>query len=339
LQDYLECLSQIDLSPWIARATSNRPDSCVVIGESREGRPLHVYSFGEGESNVSVIAGCHADEPVGPITARLLSQAITTIAPNLLDACTFHVIPDMNPDGADRNRGWFERFPDIHAYVNGTVREKPGDDIEFGFGEGEGQRPECAAMMACLAPFAPFVAHFSLHGMGFAEGAWFLLCREWLGRLEPIMDTLTCFCADLDVPLHDIDRHGEKGFSRIRAGFCTTPRSEAMRDHFLGLGDPDMAARFRPNSMEHIMSLGGDPVCAVSELPMFQIGLRNDSIERPSATVFREELDALRASGGGAADFDALFDRYRITPMPIELQVRLQLAFILTVIRDRLGTL
>ena len=131
MADYLERLLSADLSPWIECADTALPQAPTVIGESREGRPLHAYSFGKGSSNVSVIAGCHADEPVGPITARLLAHAIDAFSPDLLDACTFHVITDMNPDGARRNRGWFERFPDIHAYVNGTVRERPGDDVEL----------------------------------------------------------------------------------------------------------------------------------------------------------------------------------------------------------------
>src|SRR5690606_32792350 len=161
----------------------------------------------------------------------------------------------MNPDGADVNRAWFADPLDLQAYVATVCRELPGDDIEFGFGEDESIRPENGAAMAFLRPHAPFAAHFSLHGLAVATGAWCLINREWQGRATPFMDAFSAFCAAVSYPQHDEMRSGEKGFQRIAPGFCTTPRADAMRAFFEAQGDHDTAQRFHPNSMEWLMSL------------------------------------------------------------------------------------
>jgi hypothetical protein len=306
------------------------------IGLSREGQPLYGIKFGTGSQHISVIAGCHADEPAGRITARSLLHRLTEHFPDLLDEFTFYVIPDMNPDGAARNQCWFTDPPKVEAYLQGAVRELPGDDVEFGFGNDPDARPECQAAMAFLKEAAPFAAHFSLHSMGFAEGAWFLICREWAERISPLMDRLTAFCSAQHWPLYDIDRKGEKGFTRIRKGFCTTPGSDAMRDFFLAQDDPAMAALFRPNSMEFIRSLGGDPICAVSELPEFRVGRSNNNLERPSTTIVYESLKAWRARQKPPEDpaMATLAQDYQIQPVPFHEQTQLQYALILGILED-----
>ena len=150
------------------------------IGESRNGQPLFGYVAGSGPRLVSITAGCHADEPVGPMTAQALPRLLRVHAPHLLEAFTFRVAPQMNPDGADLNRAWFSTCPDFQAYLAHTVRELPGDDVEFGFSEGPEARPECRAAIPFLWHHGPVVAHFSLHGMAWAEGMWFLINAPWM---------------------------------------------------------------------------------------------------------------------------------------------------------------
>ena len=50
----------------------------MVIGQSREGRPIHGLRFGSGTRRVSLLAGCHADEPVGPLFLRHLAGYLAT---------------------------------------------------------------------------------------------------------------------------------------------------------------------------------------------------------------------------------------------------------------------
>lgn len=301
------------------------------IGRSREDRIMYGLCFGSGPAHISIIAGCHADEPVGPMTAQYLALLVAEHFPQFMETCTFHVVPQMNPDGANRNRPWFSDPLDLESYLASAWREVPGDDIEFGFGNDDKTRPESLAAQSFLRQAAPYRAHFSLHGMGFAEGAWCLLIPEWRERATPYMDALTRLYEMTGVPLHDVDRHGEKGFSRIREGFSTTPNSIAMKEFFLAKDDPEMAGRFQPSSMEWVQSLGGDPLCIVSELPLFLVGKRSESLEEPISKPLREELAAVRAriSRGVPAETNETARRYELHPMPLETQVRVQVGMIL----------
>lgn len=303
------------------------------IGTSREGQPLFGLTCGNGLINVSVIAGSHADEPAGPMTAQILPLALAQLAPDLLDRCTFRIVPQMNPDGADRNRAWFADPPDFATYLRHAVREQPGDDIEFSFADTPEARSECRAALAWLAPHAPYAAHFSLHGMGYAEGAWFLLCREWAARSGSLMDTLESLCQRIEFPLHEIDRKGDKGFTRLRQGFSTTPTAVAMREFFLAQQDPRMAARFLPSSMEAIAALGGDPLCMVSEMPLFLITKGDSTLEDPVYWRFRDALAAARAKGS----IPELMHTFGIEPVPFSTQMRVQLGIVIAGVRQALA--
>lgn len=301
-----------------------------LLGHSRDQLELYGLRFGEGRQHVALIAGCHADEPVGPVTAQIVSRVLKNHFPEILDQFRFHVVPQMNPDGAERNRPWFAQPPNLGQYLEHVVRELPGDDLEFGFGHGVGVRPECQAAQDFLGKHGPYVAHFSLHGMAFAEGAWCLIDKEWADRSVPYMDAFSELCRSLAFPLHDIDRNGEKGFFRIREGFCTCPTAEAMKGHFLLKNDKATARKFMPSSMEYVQSLGGDPVCIVSEVPLFLMGSRSPNLQEPLSQGLKDDLSSLRFSGPKANQeaVQEVVERYGLTATPLELQVRLQVAMI-----------
>ncbi|MBX3178082.1 MAG: peptidase M14 [Candidatus Hydrogenedentes bacterium] len=303
------------------------------IGESRDGEPLFGYTAGHGPETVTLTAGCHADEPVGPMTAQALPWLLQEYAPDLLEKYTFRVVPQMNPDGARRNRIWFADPPDFETYVRDAVREAPGDDIEFGFAGDDGARPECRAAMPFLWGAGPVAAHFSLHGMAWAEGAWFLLNPPWAGRAAGLMDALAALCGMRSLPLMEIDRGGEKGFSRVRTGFSTTPNSVAMRAFFLERNDPETAAKFRPSSMEAAMAAGGDPLCMVSELPMFLLDVPA-SLSDPVLYRFKADLDAARSAGAPDA-LRRVAESYRLRPLPLGEQIAMQFAMIVLALDAR----
>ena len=246
------------------------------IGRSRDGRPIFAYRIGDGPARVSLVGGCHADEPVGPrFLLRLARFLASPDGRALRDDATWFVIPHVNPDGAAVNTAWqrpaTDRY-DFVAYLRHRVRELPGDDVEFGFPRDEedaGARPENRAAWDFWRAHAPFDLHVSLHGMSVAAGPYFLVERSWWPRLGGMAAALSREVEDAGYTLHDVERHGEKGFHRLDRGFCSRPDSGAMRRHFLDLGDPDTAARFRPSSMEAVRALGGDPLTLVTEMPLF----------------------------------------------------------------------
>jgi hypothetical protein len=317
-------------------------DTGLELGRSREGRPVRGYRFGAGEGRISLIAGCHADEPTGPWLLRRLAAFLAGLPDDhpLVRGREWWVVPHANPDGEARNRPWQDQEAeafDLVRYLRHVVRELPGDDMEFGFPADASDlraRPENRAIHRWWSSEAgPFTLHGSLHGMGFAAGPWFLVDPAWVGRLGSLPAALTRQVDRMGYRLHDVERRGEKGFHRLGPGFATRPDSQAMREHFLERGDPATAGRFRPSSMEAVRSLGGDPFTLVSEMPLFLTpGVGRDlGPPDPVAEAWRERTEGWRhvlARGGDA-------DRVRreaadagLRAMPIRDQMRLQWAFV-----------
>lgn len=323
-----------------------------IIGHSRERRSIRAFDIGRGAIRVSLIGGCHADEPVGPSMLRLLTAFLGSLQPEhpLLADIQWLIVPHVNPDGARRNALWadheietldhdgeIDRAYDPALYVRHVVRELPGDDMEFGFPRSpsdSGARPENQAVAKFLAAAGPLHLHGSFHGMGFAPGPWFLIEPAWIDRTSEMRRNLRQKVRALRYPLFDVDRRGDKGFRRIDEGFSTRPDSGAMRDHFLALADEETAAKFRPSSMEFARSLGGDPMTLVSEMPLF---LLPDSRDRPQSPVFKVGTEGMRqlhdqlrrlAAENSTDEARAEMDRLGIRAMPLRDQMRLQLAFL-----------
>ena len=305
------------------------------IGSSREGRPLHGLRIGSGPLRISIVAGAHADEPGGPLGALTLARWLVDPAQaDLLDRTSWTICPNVNPDGTERNKGWLREVPRLEDYVRHAARELPGDDVEFNYPSAEPlarePRPENHAVADFLRETGPVHLHASLHGMAFAFGAWWLIEKGWVDRTGPLRRQLRRLFEDAGWGLHDMDRRGEKGFHRIEEGFCTTPSATAMREHFLSQGDPGTAQLFLPSSMEFARSLGGDPLCMVSELPIFRIARQG-----PDATAdwesFRTESRAARErliEGSDDSLLRQLAARWRPVPVPLSLHARTLVAAI-----------
>ena len=314
------------------------------IGRSRADRPLYGLTIGTGSQLVSLTAGAHADEPAGPMAVCRLVAWLSgndETAAHLRQTFTFRLCPQVNPDGAQANSPWFAPVPDPARYLRHVRRELPGDDIEFGYPR-DGRpalRPENDAVAQFLArPGQPYAFHASLHSMGFADGAWFLIGQSSVERTTALRQRLAEHAAAQGFGLHDIQRNGEKGFQRIGRGFCTTPTGAAMRHHFNNAGDPATARLFHHSSMEYIQSLGGTPLVMVSEIPNFALGrswqpapVPVQAIDVPPPApgstryeIFRDALKTRLATG----DIDSalnLASEYGITPVPFDVHVNLQL--------------
>lgn len=333
------------------------PEVGVPIGTSREGRPVHAMRRGCGPLRVSLLAGCHADEPVGPRLLRHVCGWLRSLSEDdpALHAAEWWVVPHANPDGEARNRRWQRPSAavyDLGDYLTHVVREPPGDDVEFGFPRGpedEDARPENRAVHRWWRTGgAPFHLHASLHGMAFGAGPWFLIEPAWRDRSGWLRDRCRERVRALGYELHDVERLGEKGFLRLEPGFCTRPDSRAMRAHFLALGDPETAGRFRPSSMEAVRALGGDPLTLVSETPLFLtpgVGARLGPPD-PAAEAWRARMEAWRARLVEAADpketkaeVRAEAEAAGLRPMPVRDQMDLQWSLVAAgleqVIRER----
>ena len=322
--------TQADVRDRIRAACETNADVATYreLGESEGGRPLYGVVLGTGPRAVSLVAGNHADEPVGPETLRLFIleglRQRERLGP-LLEAFRFAIVPHTNPDGEARNQAWMEAWPDVQAYAREAVREEPGRDLEFGF---PSMRQENRAVAAFLEGHAPFALHMSLHGMAFSEGAMLLVNRPWAFRTEPLQRGFAEAAREAGIRLHDHNRKGEKGFFYLAPGFTTTPEGEAMRTFFRARGDEATAAHFHDSSMEFVQRLGGDPLCLVTELPLFVVE-REGALYEPGVPTaylaFKERLPEwkLRLQRGEAGA--ELLDGFRLRPLDLATAVRLQL--------------
>ena len=326
-------------------ASDATPPPGRILGRSRGGREIVGYVLGRGPIRASLIGGCHADEPVGPAMLRRLVAFLASRPEGdpLLEQVTWRIVPHVNPDGEAANIAWSEgtvpaldhrgepdRAYDLAAHLRQVVREPPGDDMEFGFPRGPedaGARPENRAVADFFAAGAPFHLHGTFHGMSFASGPWFLIEPTWIDRTAALRDALRERVREMGYAPFDVDRGGEKGFSRVDEGFSTRPDSRAMIAFFEARGEPEMAAKFRPSSMEHVRSLGGDPFTFVSEMPLFlrpalgqEVGPRGEGDFRTWLARLAAELppDELRAEA----------ERHGVRGMPLRDQMRLQLALL-----------
>jgi hypothetical protein len=248
------------------------------IGTSRQGRNIHGFCLGSGSVKVSLIAGCHADEPVGPLLLTKFVNYLHTLPQDdpLLVDYTWFIIPHTNPDGKTLNDKWWQASQetvDLIAYLTHRVRELPGDDMEFGFPrlpDGPGVRIENTQIYRWWRRFGTsFDLHASLHGMGFAAGPWYLIEEAWKDRIDFLKTECLRFVEQNGYRPHDVDRQGEKGFFRLEKGFCARPDSGYMRRYFVEQGDERTASLFYPSSMETMRSFGGDSLTIVSEMPLF----------------------------------------------------------------------
>lgn len=311
---------------------------------SREGRPIPAYQFGTGPIRISLIAGCHADEPTGPRLLRKLvcfMEGLSAEHP-MLRHFQWWIVPHVNPDGEAANQRWHhetdERY-DLARYLRYAVRELPGDDVEYGFpiaGKAEALRPENQFVYDFwrLAG-GPFHLHVSLHSMGMAFGAWYLLERSWADRAAPLVETVRRATKAMGYPLHDVDRGGEKGFHRLTKGFSTRPDSESMKQYFLERNDPGMAARFRPSSMESIRSLDGDCLTLVTEMPMFVIPREHPddlSWPNPDWEDWRAQFGIwkiqLERGTKSEEEVRKQAEEKGLRPMPVADQMRLQWVYL-----------
>ncbi|GAB5535700.1 MAG: M14 family zinc carboxypeptidase [Rubricoccaceae bacterium] len=329
-------------------ACATNPDiaELEILGRSEEGRPIAGVTLGYGPHRMTLVAGAHADEPVGPETLRtLITDGLAARGwgaesgglESLWEQVTLQIVPHVNPDGEARNQGWIQAWDEsdlassLRAYLQERRREPPGRDIEFGY---PALRRENEAVSRFLFDGSPIALHASLHGMGFSEGALLLIDKTWIDRTKtvPLREGYELAAASVGLRLHDHDRGAEKGFRYAGPGFWTTPEGRAMRQHFLDLGDPETAGKFRLSSMEHAIETGSiassTPLCVVTELPLFQLAAEYD--HQPGVPdllfQFRElqpELVAAAASGDALAP---LVEPLGMQMVPLRDAIRVQLA-------------
>jgi hypothetical protein len=106
-------IKHYELRPLIAEYQKNPKFTVQHVGRSIEGRALSLVSIGSGKTDVLLWSQMHGDEPTATqaifdILNFLDSPDFTAEKQAILESCTLHFLPMLNPDGAEvfqrRNR-------------------------------------------------------------------------------------------------------------------------------------------------------------------------------------------------------------------------------------------
>ena len=92
-----------------------------------------------------------------------------------------------------------------------------------------------------------------------------------------------------------------------------------MRAFFEARDDKETAALFRSSSMEYVRSLGGDPLCYVTELPLFLVG------DMPPGRGSQQVISELRQRIARGEDAGADIKRLGLRILPLAAALRMQL--------------
>ena len=98
-----------------------------------------------------------------------------------------------------------------------------------------------------------------------------------------------------------------------------------MRTFFQARGEEETAALFHSSSMEYVRSLGGDPLCLVTELPLFVVEASKGPPGVPQHYLdLRAELPELTQRLRHGEPISERLNAYGLRPLPVAAAVRLQ---------------
>ncbi|MFF6994479.1 M14 family zinc carboxypeptidase [Streptomyces sp. NPDC008313] len=159
------------------------------VGTSRAGIPLWLLSVGHGSRQALVVAGPHANEPVGGATVlRLAERALAD--PRLCEGAdvTWNLLLCLDPDGSRRNERWLGGPYTLGHYFRNFFRPGFLEQPEWlPDGAGAARLPETRVLLALQDELRPFL-QCSLHGVD-VGGGFVELTRDLPGLSQRVAHT------------------------------------------------------------------------------------------------------------------------------------------------------
>ena len=150
-----------DVVAHVTKIVAEAPDlfSQEVIGQSNDGRNLHHVWFGKGPTHILLWSQMHGDEPTATSALFDFHHYVRThrndpIVRRMLDNLTIHVVPMLNPDGAER------------------YQRRNAQDIDINRDAVRLQTPEGRALKALRDRINP-VLGFNLHNQNWSTSVGF----------------------------------------------------------------------------------------------------------------------------------------------------------------------
>ncbi|MCX5295117.1 M14 family zinc carboxypeptidase [Streptomyces sp. NBC_00193] len=292
------------------------------IGASRAGEPLWLLSVGDGDASraVLVVAGAHANEPVGGATALALARRLIREATGSGDAgaggaaprpdagttpttptaagTTWHFLLCADPDGAALHRT--PRPYSLLDYHRNFFRPPGPEQPEWAPSLLPPDRlpPETLALTRLIDELRPAL-QVSLHGTDLG-GSWVQLTRDIPGLAEPFGKS----AAELHIPV-ETSASDASGWPSPGAGIFVMPEPGTTDD------GPFHPEDTRLSTWYHAHRHAG--TTAIVEVPMWASDLVDDPAPHPDPraalrvlagrlTADAARVAALRESAGGGTD-------------------------------------
>ncbi|AWT46095.1 dehydrogenase [Streptomyces actuosus] len=162
-----------ELADKAAALVARRPRHARLrrVGTSRAGAPLWLLSVGHGSRQALVVAGPHANEPVGGATALRLAERVLA-DPSLTEGAdaTWNLLLCLDPDGLRRNEDWLSGPYTLGHYFRHFFRPGFLEQPEWlPDGAAAAVLPETRTLLALQDELKPFF-QASLHGVDVGGG-------------------------------------------------------------------------------------------------------------------------------------------------------------------------
>lgn len=241
-------------------------------GRGAGGHPIHLVRFGNGRRRVLVVAGPHAHEVIGGLTAYGLLDLLQNGCPGLVDAdIEWNVVPCIDPQGAKLNEGWSQAPFDVRGFVQGMYVESPRKQVDSAFPISykallvtEPCSAEAWALKAILDEVRPDF-YYCLHS-AFAGGAFFL-CSVDLGRdtWERLYDHLRRF----DFPLR-LEPQWSEFLAQYSTGVSETYRTSKHYDYVAAVVErPEESFTLGGTSSDYLESIKPEAITFMAEFTYF----------------------------------------------------------------------
>lgn len=282
-----------------ARALADEHPALVrlrQIGASRAGEPLWLLSVGaDSPHTVLVVAGAHANEPVGGATALALARHLIRVP---AAGTTWHFLLCADPDGAALHRT--PRPYSLLDYHRNFFRPPGPEQPEWAPSLLPPDRlpPETLALTRLIDELRPAL-QVSLHGTDLG-GSWVQLTRDIPGLAEPFGKS----AAELHIPV-ETSASDASGWPSPGAGIFVMPEPGTTDD------GPFHPEDTRLSTWYHAHRHAG--TTAIVEVPMWASDLVDDPAPHPDPraalrilagrlTADAARVAALREGAGGGTD-------------------------------------
>ncbi|WP_434028202.1 M14 family zinc carboxypeptidase [Streptomyces graminofaciens] len=159
------------------------------VGTSRAGTPMWLLSVGHGSRHALIVAGPHANEPVGGATVLRLAERALADPRHGEDAdATWNLLLCLDPDGSRHNEGWLSGPYTLGHYFRHFFRPGFLEQPEWLPDGADGAAlPETRTLLDLQDELRPFF-QCSLHGVD-VGGAFVELTRDLPGLADDVART------------------------------------------------------------------------------------------------------------------------------------------------------